>query len=212
MKTLKTLTAAAAFALAASLPVASHAEGVEVLNESFNNVSGLNGWTQVNSGWFQGNSSVFGAYNGASNAYIAANFLGADGSGNVDNWLITPTMTLSGTTVLSFFTRTANEPGFADMLEVRFSSGSGSGTGAFTTLLSTIGPDGYPTTWNEFSTSLDFDGTGRFAFRYLGDASTLNYIGLDGVKVVTAVPEPSTYLMLGLGLALLGTLRRKSVK
>jgi hypothetical protein len=217
MKTLKTVYAAAAFALAAFAPAASRAAAVEVLNEGFSyNVAALPGWVHVNnsvspgSGWFRGNPEVFGAQAGPANSYAAANYLSAAyGSGSVDNWLITPTLTLSGTTLLSFFTRAAGDPGFADKLEVRFSSGSGSGTAGFTTLLGTIGPNGYPSDWQQFSSSLDFDGTGRFAFRYLGDAMALNYIGIDSVTVMTAVPEPSLYMMLGLGLGLLALLRRK---
>lgn len=219
MKTLKTIFAATAFALSAVAPVAGHAQGVPVLNQGFNNIETLPGWVQVNnsvqpgSGWFQGNPEVFRAESGTVRSYIAANFLGAaNGEGRVDNWLISPTLTLSGTTVLSFFTRGADDPGFADMLEVRFSPGSGLDTNGFSSLLTTIGPDGYPTDWQQYNASLAFDGTGRFAFRYFGDASALNYIGIDTVRAVTAVPEPSLYLMLGLGLGLLTLLRRKFVK
>jgi hypothetical protein len=50
-------------------------------------------------------------------------------------------------------------------------------------------------------------GSGRFAFRYLGDA-TANYIGIDTVTV-NAVPEPSAWLMLGLGLGLTTLLLRR---
>jgi hypothetical protein len=219
MKTLKSKYAAAAFALAALVPALSHAAGAEVLNEGFNNVAGLSGWTQVNNsvppgtGWFQGAPDVFGAQAGASSAYIAANYLGAaGGTGNVDNWLITPLLTLSGTTTLSFFTNHAGEPGFSDRLEVRFAAGSGGGTDAFSTLLLTISGADYPTAWQQFSTTVDVAGPGRFAFRYLGDAATLNYVGLDTVSVVTAVPEPSLYLMLVMGLGALTLLRRKLVK
>jgi hypothetical protein len=207
---------AAAFALAAILPPASQAQETTLLNQGFNDVSALSNWTWANksaqpgTGWFQGNADIFQAQSGASNSYIAANFLSAQlGMGGVDNWLITPTLTLAGDNVLSFFTRSSAEPGFADKLEVRFSAGNGVDTAGFTTLLGTIGPSGFPSDWQQFSTSLAFDGTGRFAFRYLGDASTLSYIGIDSVKVVSAVPEPSTYLMLGLGLGLLGFMRRK---
>src|SRR5438067_4819590 len=117
----KTLFATAAVSLAALGSTAARADGVEVLNEGFDNVSALGGWTQVNnsappgSGWFQG--GLFAAQSGAVDSYAAANFLGAaNGSGNVDNWLITPTLTLSGPTVLSFFTRTDGTPGFNDVL------------------------------------------------------------------------------------------------
>ena len=155
------------------------------------------------SGWFQG--SLFPAQSGAANSYAAANFLGAaNGTGNVDNWLITPTLDLSGPTVLSFFTRTDGTPGFNDVLEVRYSSGSGTDPSGFTTLLATIGgAAGYPSDWTQFSASLDVSGSGRFAFRYFGPADTLNYVGLDSVSVVTAVPEPSSWIMLALGTGLL---------
>lgn len=216
MKTLKTTSAAAALALAAWLPGAS-AQGVSVLNQGFNGTS-LPGWEKVNksspagNGWYEGNVEIFREQGGIFGSYIAANHLSAEyGSGTVDNWLITPTLNLSGTTWLSFYTR-ASDAGFADKLEVRFSAGSGFDTAGFTTLLGTIGPDGYPTGWQQFSQSFDYDGIGRFAFRYMGDANDLSYIGIDTMSVVTAVPEPSLALMLGLGLGILPILRRKFAK
>jgi hypothetical protein len=218
MKPVNSLFAAAAFSLAAAGATTAQAAGVEVLNEGFGNVSGLSGWAQVNnsvppgSGWFQGNTQQFPAQSGAADSYAAINFLGAaNGSGNVDNWLITPTLDLSGTTVLSFYTRHDGQPGFNDVLEVRFSSGAGTDTTDFTTLLTTVGGTaGYPTDWQLFTATLTANGSGRFAFRYFGPADTLNYVGLDSVSVVTAVPEPSAWAMLGLGLGLFGLLRRKS--
>jgi hypothetical protein len=213
----KTMCATAALSLAALGSTAARAAGVEILNEGFGNVSGLSGWTQVNnsvpagSGWFQGNASVFEAQSGAADAYAAANFLSASGgSGSVDNWLITPTLNLSGTTVLSFYTRGQGVDGFNDLLEVRFLSGSSSAPGDYGTLLATLGGvAGYPSDWDQFSASVTTEGTGRFAFRYLGQADTMNYVGLDTVSVVTAVPEPSAWAMLALGLGGLGLLRRR---
>ena len=219
MKTLKTMYAATAFALAALAPATSHAAGVEVLNEGFNSMSSLVGWSRINNSepvgipWSQGNPAVFGAHAGAANAFASASYLGAaNDSGLVDNWLITPTLNLSGLTSLSFYTNRENVPGYADLLEVRFASGSGTDAAGFTTLLTTIGGDGFPAEWQQWNASLAFEGQGRFAFRYLGDASALSYIGLDTVKVVTAVPEPSLYLMLLAGLGLLGVARRKLIK
>jgi hypothetical protein len=214
MKPAKTLFATAALSLAALGSTAARAAGVEVLDEGFENVGGLSGWAQVNNslppgkGWFQG--SLFPAQSGAADSYAAANFLGAaNGSGQVDNWLITPTLDLSGVTMLSFFTRADATPGFNDLLEVRYSSGSGLDPAGFTTLLATIGGDAaYPSDWTRFSASLDVTGSGRFAFRYVGPADTLNYVGLDTVSVVTAVPEPSSWLMLALGAGLLPLLGR----
>ncbi len=217
MKRLASLCGTALVTMAAWTPLTSHA-AIEVLNEGFNNVSGLSGWTQLNqsmppgTGWFQGNPSVFRAYSGPANSYAAANFLGAAGSmGVVDNWLITPTLALGGLTSLSFYVNSAGTAGFSDLLEVRFASGStGTGLDAFDTLLTTVGGEGaFPTQWQQLSASFDAPGAGRFAFRYLGDAATLDYIGLDSVRVVTAVPEPSTYLMLLLGLGTVAASARR---
>ena len=195
----KTVLATAARSQSEPGSTTADADGVEVLKEGFDKVSDLSGWAQVNnstppgSGWFQGNGDLFPAQSGATGAYAAANFLGAaNGSGNVDNWLITPTLDLSGATVLSFITRADATHGFKDMLEVRFSSGPGTDTASFSTLLATVGGGaGYPTDWTQFSASLTASGPGRFAFRYVGPADTLNYVGLDTVTVVTAVPESS---------------------
>ncbi len=216
MKPVKTLGAAAALSLSALGVTAAQAAGIDILTEGFADVAGLDGWVQVNasvppgSGWFQGNAQLFPAQAGPSDSYAAANFLGAaNGIGSVDNWLITPTLDLSGTTLLSFYTRHDAAPGFNDLLEVRFSSGSGTDLTGFGTVLATLGGTaGYPDDWQQFTASITQEGSGRFAFRYLGPADTLNYVGLDTVSVVTAVPEPSAWMMLALGAGLLPALRR----
>ena len=70
---------------------------------------------------------------------------------------------------LNFLTRNDPAPCFSDLLEVRFAAGSGSDPAAFTTLLDSIGgAGGYPADWTAYTEHLDFTGTGRFAFRYLG--------------------------------------------
>lgn len=218
MKPVHTLLAPAVLALAALGAPAAHATGIDVLDEGFDNVGQLPGWVQVNAGipagdaWFQGNPGVFGAQAGAADAYIAANFLGAaNGSGSVDNWLITPTLDLSGLTVLNFHTRHDAAPGFADLLEVRFEAGTGTDPSGFTTLLATVGGTAaYPTDWTQYAATVASTGSGRFAFRYTGAADTLNYIGLDTVSVVTAVPEPAAWTMLALGLGLVTVLRTRT--
>lgn len=218
MKNTKTSIAAAAFVLAALAPPLAHAAGTVVLEEHFNSFSTLPNWVMTNNSspqgqaWFEGNPGVFAAHAGLPNAYIAANYLSAaQEPGTIDNWLITPELTLGGPTLLSFFTRSQTIPGLNDTLEVRFSEGAGTATSGFTTLLTTIGgPSGYPDIWQHVTASLTLPATGRFAFRYVGDAAAANYIGIDTVTV-TAVPEPSAWIMLGLGLAALPLLRRKAV-
>lgn len=218
MKTSNSLLASAACALAILAAPLANAAGTVVLNEKFNDVSALSGWvlanqsTPVGLSWFQGNPGVFGAQAGPSDSYIGASYLSANqGSGSIDNWLITPVLTLAGATELSFFTRSQAVPGLNDMLEVRYSAGGGTATSGFGTLLATIGgPSAYPASWQQFSANLVLSGSGRFAFRYVGDAAAANYIGIDTVRVMTAVPEPAAYLMLALGLAALSLLLPKS--
>jgi len=220
MKTLKSCVSAGALALAILVPgvAGAAAKPVEVLDEGFEDVPALQGWTFANNSvpagtsWFQGNPGIFGAQSGPADSYAAANFLGSEGGfGLVDNWLITPVLSLTGITNLSFWTRHEALAGFNDVLEVRFANGSSADTSGFTTLLGTVGGSaGYPADWTQWSGNLNVEGQGRFAFRYVGNADTLNYIGLDTVRVVTAVPEPSLYAMLFLGLGALGAMRRKS--
>ncbi len=216
MKSLPKLFVTAALVLAAVFPAATlAATPVLVLDEGFTDIATLPGWVLLNQSippgvsWSQGNPGVFAAQSGPASSYAAANFLGAqNGIGTLDNWLITPQLSLLGPTTLSFFTRSAATPGFNDTLEIRFSAG-GAAPGDFTTLLQTLGGRvAYPVDWAQYSANIDWEGTGRFAFRYIGNANAANFIGLDTVSVTT-VPEPSEYLMMLSGLALLATLRRK---
>lgn len=127
----------------------------------------------------------------------------------MDNWLITPTLTLSGLSALSFFTSRERVDGFDDLLEVRFGSGSGTDTASFDTLLASIGGAAdFPAQWQPWHLDLTVDGPGRFAFRYLGDAARLSHVGLDMVHVVTRLPEPTSRFLLANGLGVLGLLRR----
>ena len=202
----------AAGVVALAVSTSTHA-ATNVLSEGFDDINALQDWSQYNGsmppgqGWFQGNAGIFAAHAGAADSYIATNFLAAgNGSGSVDNWLITPLLNLTGTSILSFFSRAGGTPGYSDFLEVRFDNGSGT----FSTPLAVIGGlTPYATRWTSYSAQFHVEGTGRIAFRYLGDADSLEYIGIDSVNVMTAVPEPSTWLMLALGLAGVAALRRR---
>ena len=200
-----------------------------VLTENFDDVTTLagSGWAIVNEStpvgttdWFQGNSGIFGSQAGAPDSYVAANFNAADFSGNINNWLMTPELTLTNGLTLSFFTRTEDAPIFADLLEILLSTaGSSTSTADFTTLMLTINPllnlTDYPSTWTQYTATVSGLGgpaTGRFAFHYNVPDTSVNgdYIGIDTVSVDAAgVPEPSTWALVAAGLALAGRFRRK---
>jgi MYXO-CTERM domain-containing protein len=217
----KSLLVLAALALAPAVhahPLAP-ASGV-VLVQDFNDIAALPGWVLNNQStppgfdWFQGNPGIFAAQAGAPDSYAAANFLSAlGGSGAIDNWLITPAINLNGHVDLSFFTRSAGDPGFTDTLELRFSPTGALSPASFSTLLATIGgASSYPATWQQVLSSFDATGVGRFAFRYLGNGDTANYIGIDTLSVslaVTAVPEPAAWSVALAGLLGLAALRRR---
>jgi hypothetical protein len=215
MQRLNYMLAAAAVPTSCA-PHTAHAVGTEVLSEDFTNLATAPGWARINRSiqpgapWCQGNPDVFPAQAGVPDAYAAASCLSAaHGIGRVDNWLITPTLTLSGLTTLSFFTSRERVNGFDDLLEVRFGSGSGTAVASFDTLLASIGGAAdFPAQWQPWHLDLMVDGPGRFAFRYLGNAARLSHVGIDTVRVVTRLPEPTSRLLLASGLGVLCLLRR----
>ena len=222
--------------LAATLLVATGiAHAGVVLSEGFDDISTLagSGWAQKNEStpggtvdWFQGNDGVFPAQSGLADSYIGASFSNTGFGGDISNWLITPTITLSDRMFLTFSTR--SEGFVPDRLEVRLSTNGSSidvGTtetsvGDFTTLLATINPaldDSYPSAdWATYTINLGgfADGSlARLAFRYYVTDTFTNgdYIGIDSVSV--NVPEPSTFALFGLALALcVWTTRRRLVR
>jgi hypothetical protein len=190
------------------------------------------GWSVVNqsnpaggTSWFQGNASEFSAHQGATDAYIAANYNSVAGAGTISDWLIMPQFVFANGDSLTFYTRTVGTPAYADRLQVRlsqngYSTDAGSSensVGDFTTLLLDINPtltsSGYPSDWAEYTvvlSGLSGDVPGRLAFRYFvtnggPDGDNGNYIGIDSVKFdVASVPEPGTMTLIGIGLVAAG--------
>lgn len=224
-----TMFAAVALSLGASASAAS-------LTENFDGGVPAD-WVKVNNSdplgstdWFQGNPLVFDSHQGAADSYVAANFNAGAGVANISDWLILPTQVFNNGDKLSFFSRTADQSFWPDKLEVRFSAVGGKdvghtsdSVGTFTTLLLTINPGqdlfAYPEQWTQFGATINgLSGatSGALAFRYVVDnggpgGDNSNFIGIDTLRV-TAVPEPSSYLMLGLGLGLIGVLRQRRAR
>ncbi len=226
--TIPTIIAALTLGVAASASAATLTEGFDTMTPA--------GWTVVNNSvplgtnnWFQGNPAVFSSQAGAANAYAGANFHSGAGVADLSDWLITPTMSFNNGDVLSFYTRTVDAPAFPDGLEVRFSNVGGTNVGSGAASVGTFGQllvavnsdlmvDGYPSEWTQYSytfTGLAGATNGAIGFRYfvpnggpLGDNS--DYIGLDTVSITGAVPEPSTWMMLAVGLGGLGALRARA--
>lgn len=194
------------------------AQAQVVLAEGFENVTGLSasGWQLVNtspspgSTWFQGNAGIFGAASGTPASYAAVNFLGTTAaSGPITNWLITPQLQLDASSTVSLAIRTAGD-GFFDRVDVLRST-TGTAAGDFS-LIGSYGSASDQGWINlSFGAALNAAAPAYIAFRYVVDdvATSGNYLGIDNV-LITAVPEPTTTLLIGLGLAGLLARRRFS--
>jgi hypothetical protein len=177
--------------------LSAQANGI-LLTENFDDITTLsgNGWVVNNmsnpvgtTDWFQGNDGAFEAQSGAPDSYIAANFENSLEGGTISNFLLSPEFSMEKSGSVTFWARADIVAGFSDVLSYGLS-------GSPATAVTLTGE------WTQYT--LDFAGlgagaTGHLAFNYLGNADASNYIGIDTFSV-TAVPEPSTWLMLGLGL------------
>lgn len=166
-------------------------------------------------GWFN-NNGVFATHSGA--GQLNANFNNTTGANTIDNYMMSPVRTFSAGDTISFWTRTVDSPFFPDRLILKLSTAGASVNAAdFSTTLLTVNngltTGGYPNVYTQFSVTLASGGTGRFAFNYNvpnGGPSGANsdFIGIDDVQY-TAVPEPASMAVLGLGVAALLRRRRK---
>jgi len=116
---------------------------------------------------------------------------------------------LGGSTSLSFYARSEDVAGFTftDTFNVLFSSGSGTATSGFTSVLASVTAS--TADWIKYTVTLPSAATGRIAFEYLvADANNANVLAIDTVSV-SAVPEPATYGLMAMGLMGLAMLRRR---
>ena len=198
---------------------------VTSLTEGFNDITTLapGGWSLQNlsvavgaTGWSQGpdtnGGGPFNSFDGATNAYISANFNNTGNVGTISNWLITPVLDFGNGATFTFYTRKVAPDNFADRMEVRMSDNGAStlvGPGAtdvgdFSDLLISINPNlqlgVYPTVWTQFTINhathpqLPHSGTGRLAFRYFVTSAGLSgansdFIGIDAVAYNSGAAE-----------------------
>ncbi len=218
------------FAVFAGVAAIGSAHAVLLVDEGFDDVSTLTlgGWSFNNASspigttdWFQGLDGIFNAQAGPTDSYIAANYENVDNLGTIDNWMMTPTVSMKNGDTISFWTRTAGTV-FPDRLQLRMSlNGASSDAADFSTLLvdinPTLDPFLYPDTWTKFSVTVAGLGAptvGRFGFRYfvtdagIGGANA-DYIGVDTVQF-DAVPEPATLTALAVGALAMARRRRKA--
>jgi large repetitive protein len=212
---------------ALALSVNTNTAKAQAITENFDNITTLtgSGWFMQNNsspvgttGWFQGNTGVFTSYNGATNAYIGANYNNTGNTGTISNWLLTPVRVLKNGDVITFRTRQAAST-YADRLQVKMSTngtstncGTGAGlnaVGDFTTQVIEINAAqtgaGYPETWTLYSytvSGLSNSALGRFAFRYYVTSAGLSgtasdYIGIDNFtytpNCASLAISPSTF-------------------
>jgi hypothetical protein len=133
----------------------------------------------------------FNAYEGPDSAYVASNFNGANPSGVIDHWLISPEVTVQAGDVLKFWYRSPNNNPFDDSIFVHYSTTAGITAADFDStwgryLVSENG-------WAQWEGTFNYTGNVRFAVQYYifdgGPVGTYsNYIGLDLFEAGTPCP------------------------
>jgi hypothetical protein len=187
-----------------SLP-AIEKDGSSLFFDNFNgdnSVTGLQarGYTVLNvdgggtvDPWFQPTGTQFPAYEGPTNGYVAGNYQGANGF-LIDQWLISPQVTVNAGDTLSFWHRSIDNNPFDDSIYVRLSTTAGITPGDFDItwgryLVSESG-------WARWTATFPVSGTIRFAIQYYhtdgGPSGNFsNFFGIDLLEVISAA-APTT--------------------
>jgi len=167
----------------------------ENFNAGNNTPDGLaiKGWVFVNvdgggiTSCFTGNPLVFVAYEGPDSGYVGQNFNGANGM-YINQWLITPSMTVSIGDTLSFWWKAPEASTYPDSVIVHLSPTAGTTPAAFTVVVMPKTKVPTTATWQNVKVVINNSGLVRLAFQYLiysGGASGAysDYIGFDLVQV-----------------------------
>lgn len=141
--------------------------------------------------WFQGNPSVLTSFEGPDSGYVGSNYDGANSSDVLDQWLISPVISVVSGDSLSFFARSPDGFSFDDSIHILISVTGGTSPSDFVSLgrflVNKLG-------WQGFYVIFNANSTIRFAIRYyLQDAATnANFIGLDLFQLYTNFAYPLT--------------------
>lgn len=203
--------------------VINMAQGATILlEENFDNVLSLTnkGWVFDNAsvppgpapGWTQGNPDVFAAHRGTEDAYIVSNFQAAGPNGVLNNQLYTPVFSVENGAIATFFLRAEEFLNFSDIVTYGYTNGVADPAGYIKQMTIAVPIDG----WTQYTITLPargFGATARLGFIHRGAEENSNYVGLDTLSVLelddpTAVPEPASLMIIGLGLAGLSLARR----
>jgi len=164
--------------------------GIEARGWFFDDVDGAGTTTT-----FQGNPAVFTAYEGPDDGYLGENYNGAFGGGLlIDQWLISPEVTVAMGDTLKFWQRSPDGSTFPDPLEVWVSTTAGTTAADFDIQIGAF--TGSTAGWWQFVDLFPTSGTVRFAVRYYTTnggpgGSESDYIGLDYFEVISASGGPT---------------------
>jgi hypothetical protein len=205
-----------AFAAMALAGMAMSAQATVVINEGFENVSGLasQGWVFTNAstpggttpGWYQGDQNIFTAQSGSAYSYAAANYNLAPAGGDLNAWMLTSAFDASKGATVTFSLHADALDGYFDQVNFGFVNADGTLTGLALTSVNPV-PTG---DWVQYTAWVGADTltSARFAVQYTGAADTANYAGVD--SLVVDVPEPASMMLIAGGLLGLGAARRRS--
>jgi len=164
--------------------------GLEARGWFFDDVDGEGSTTT-----FQGNIGVFTAYEGPDTGYVGQNFNGAFAGGLlIDQWLISPEVTVAAEDTLKFWHRSPDGSTWPDPLEVWVSSTAGTTAADFDISLDAFNAS--ITGWQQYVGNFTAAGTVRFAVRYYttdgGPAGNeSNYVGMDLFEVESGSGGPT---------------------
>ncbi len=160
--------------------------------EGNNSISGLQsrGWVILNvdgggevNPWGQGVPTVFPSFQGADSGYVASSYLGANNQGLINQWLISPALTIHAGDSLTFYARAAHSTIYQDSINILTSQNAGTQTSDFQNLGRFMLDR---SSWKEYYIKFNADGTYRFAIAYfMTDSSLADYIGLDYFRLFT---------------------------